>query len=230
MDNGYQLVLQRLREERERRYLTQRLLCYCVKMQQSHYSKTETGHRRFSYREMKGLCTSDVDILYTFTGKRAGSGREFPASSAPGPEEILCYLNTIYILADTAWSMHHDRASLDKIREHLEYIRYGTENAGTKDNAFYYTRVRCGYTQQEMADILGMDIKKLRALEKGKLLPDSEIVWKMYDRFRISPAFILKDPKGLWNELNYVLDLLEEDDRETVLRILEQEQKLIHCR
>ena len=38
MNHDYQLVLRRLREERERRNLTQRLLCYNMKMLQSHYS------------------------------------------------------------------------------------------------------------------------------------------------------------------------------------------------
>ena len=66
MDHDYQLVLRRLREERERRNLTQRLLCYNMKMLQSHYSRAESGNKRFSYNELKGLCTSDVDVLYVF--------------------------------------------------------------------------------------------------------------------------------------------------------------------
>ena len=57
------------------------------------------------------------------------------------------------------------------------------------------------------------------------------MVWKMYHLFEISPAYILEDDKGLWKELNYVLDLLENNEREMVIRILENEQELMrYCR
>lgn len=78
-----------------------------------------------------------------------------------------------------------------------------------------------------MADTLGVDIKKLRELEKGRQLPDSELIWKMYDLFRVSPAFVLKDAKGMLNELNYVLDLMEEEDRNIILEILKNEYMVI---
>lgn len=38
MNSDYKAVLQRLREERVKLNLTQRLLCYRMKMLQSHYS------------------------------------------------------------------------------------------------------------------------------------------------------------------------------------------------
>lgn len=223
MNNDYQDVLLRLREERERWNLTQCLLCYCMKIQQSHFSKAETGHRYFTYHELEGLCTSNVDVLYIFTGRKARSKREFPDPLVSDPKEAICCLSIVYILVSTAWFMHRDRASFEQIREQLEYIRY----ANAKTNVFLSTRNRYGYTQKKMADALGVDIKKLRELEKGRLLPDSGIIWKMYDQFQVSPAFILKDAKGLWNELNCILDLMEEDDRETILRILENEHKLM---
>ena len=227
MNSNYQYVLERLKEERERRELTQRLLCYFMHMQQSHYSQAETGHRRFSYHEIKGLCTSDVDVLYVFTGKRTKGGRELPESLASGTEELICHLSILYNLAGAAWFLNRSKTCFEKIREQLEYIQWGNGNAGEKGNIFLTVRNRCGYTQKKMADILGVDIKKLRELEKGRRLPDSEIIWKMYDLFQISPAFILKDPKGLWNELNYILDLPEENDREIILRILENGHKIM---
>ncbi len=227
MNNDYQHVLSRLKEERERWNLPQRLLCYCMKIQQSHFSKGETGHRYFSYHELEGLCTSDVDVLYVFTGNKAKNGRSFPGLSEFGTEEAICCLNIVYTLASAAWFMHRDKTAFEQIRQHLEYIQCGSGNTGTKNNVFFYVRNRCGYTQKKMADELGVDIKKLRELEKGRLLPDSGLIWKMHDRFHVSPAFILKDAKGLWNELNYVLDLLDDSDREIILRILENGHKLL---
>lgn len=226
MNNDYQHVLLRLREERERQNLTQRLLCYRMRIQQSHFSKAETGHRYFTYQELEGLCTSDVDVLYVFTGKRA-VGQKFPEPQSLDAKEAICCLNTVYTLTHTAWFMHRDNPSFELIQQNLRYIPCGNEKKGIKSNIFFYVRNCCGYTQQKMADILGVDIKKLRELEKGRLLPDSGLIWKMYDRFHVSPAFILKDARGLWNELNYVLDLMDAGDRTIILRILENEHKLL---
>jgi len=227
MAGNYQLVLQRLKEEREHAKLTQQRLCSYMQIRQSNFSKAETGHRRFAYPEVKGLCTSDVNIFYIFTGNKAKDSLEFPAPSKPGPEELICYLNTLYLQARTARILNRDKTSFEVIRNQLEYIQYGAGSIGTYNNVFYHTRNRRGYTQKKMADILGLDIKKLQGLEKGQKLPDSEIIWKMYDLFRVSPAFILNDPKGLWHELDYMLGLLDDGDREIMLRILENGHKLI---
>ena len=68
----------------------------------------------------------------------------------------------------------------------------------------------------------------MRELENGRILPDSEMIWKMYDLFKVSPAFILEDTKGLWRELNCALNLLEDDDRKAAVRILTDMHMLLH--
>ena len=227
MDNEYLNVLRRLREEREKLNLTQRLLCYRMKMLQSHYSRAESGNKRFSYYEIKGLCTSDVDVLYVFTGKKPKGEQELLDLQDCSLEELICYLNTVYILAKTVKKMGGKSAVYGIIQKQLEYIQYGNGGTGAKNNIFYCVRDRQDYTQQKMADMLGVDIKKLRELENGRILPDSEMIWKMYDLFQVSPAFILEDAGGLRKELNYVLDLLEEEDRKLVIRILTDERRVL---
>lgn len=227
MDSKYQNVLRRLKEEREKLNLTQRLLCYRMKMLQSHYSRAESGSKRFSFYEIKGLCTSDVDVLYVFTGKRAPEDEGLSELRGCGAEELVCYLNTLYVLAKAVGSQDEGNAAFEAVRKQLEYIQSGNGSAGDQNNIFYYVRIQRDYTQQKMADMLGIDIKKLRELENGRILPDSEMIWKMYDLFQVSPAFILEDAKGLWKELNYALDLLEEDDRKIMLQILTDMHRLL---
>lgn len=228
MDSKYQSVLRRLREERENLNLTQRLLCYRMKMLQSHYSRAETGSKRFSYYEIKGLCTSDVDVLYVFTGKKASDGEDLSGLQDCGTEELMCYLKLLYVLARTAKTMDKKKTAFEAICEQLEYIQCEGGNSGAKSNVFYCVRIRKELTQQRMADLLEVDIKKLRELENGRILPDSEMIWKMYDLFKVSPAFILEDTKGLWRELNCALNLLEDDDRKTAVRILTDMHMLLH--
>lgn len=227
MDSKYQNVLRRLKEEREKLNLTQRLLCYSMKMLQSHYSRAESGSKRFSYYEIKGLCTSDVDVLYVFTGKKSAGEEELSELQKCRPEELMCYLNTLYELAKTVKTVDAEKTSFEKVRKQLEYIQCGGGSSGARNNIFYNVRIQKDYTQQKMADMLGVDIKKLRELENGRILPDSEMIWKMYDLFQVSPAFILEDARGLWKELNCTLDLLEEEDREIVIQILMDMHRLL---
>lgn len=227
MDNKYQNVLYRLREEREKLNLTQRLLCYRMKMLQSHYSRAESGSKRFSFYEIKGLCTSDVDVLYVFTGKKAVDGEELTELQECSSEELMCYLKTLYAMAKAVKPSDERNAVFGTIRRQLEYVQCGDGSAGAKNNIFYSVRIQQDYTQQKMAELLGVDIKKLRELENGRILPDSEMIWKMYDLFQVSPAFILEDSRGLWRELNYCLDLLDGEDRETVVRILTDMHRLL---
>lgn len=230
MDSKYQNVLSRLKEEREKLNLTQRLLCYRMKMLQSHYSRAESGNKRFSYYEIKGLCTSDVDVLYVFTGKKAADEKELSELQECDAEELMCYLNILYALAKAVKPSDERENAFGAIRKQLEFIQCGNGSAGAKNNIFYRVRIQKDYTQQKMANLLGVDIKKLRELENGRILPDSEMIWKMYDLFRVSPAFILEDTRGLRKELNYSLDLLEEDDRKIAIRILMDMHRLLRRR
>lgn len=54
-----------------------------------------------------------------------------------------------------------------------------------------------------MANIIGIDVKKLRDLENGKKLPDSEIISKMYEAFKILPVVIIGTGK-LYVGYNFV--------------------------
>ena len=242
MSADYNIFLQRWKEERRRCGLTQQQLCRYADMKQSTFSKAEAGQRRFSYRELRGVCASDMDIYYIFTGNKAISIWESPGKV---PSEILCQLCIIHTHVNAAWALARSRTfsgalsegsikspakkSFQKVREQLEYLQYLPVPGGTGPdrNIFHCARSYYGYTQRKMADILGVDIKKLRELEKGKQLPDSEIIWRMYDNFRVSPALILRDAGGLWSELNYVLELLESGDRTVMLQILENGRKLM---
>ena len=55
MNESYQNVLERLKEERIRQNWSQEQICRQLRMSQSHYSKVELGKRRFTYYEVPYL-------------------------------------------------------------------------------------------------------------------------------------------------------------------------------
>ena len=68
--------------------------------------------------------------------------------------------------------------------------------------------------QKVMAEKLGLDIKKYSELEKDRSLPDSEIIWKLYDQFNITPTEELKEKNSIINEISSLLEAIEENGEE----------------
>ena len=77
-----------------------------------------------------------------------------------------------------------------------------------------------GWQQKKMAEKLGVDIKKLRDLENGRKLPDSELLSWLYERFHVSPAIVLENKKGLEIEIAVSLEKMSMEDEQQVFEIL----------
>ena len=180
------------------------------------------------------LCSS-INIFYVFTGKKADASWVSQKLALSTTEEILCHLYTVQTITNALQNINRSKSisgvsadsSYGRIREQLKYLHYFPGGSASSKNIFYNVRNYFGHTQKKMAAILGMNIKKLRDLEKGRRLPDSEVIWEMYACFHVSPAFILKDADALRDELDYVLGLLDRNDREIILQILETWTKLL---
>ena len=180
------------------------------------------------------LCSS-INIFYVFTGKKADASWVSQKLALSTTEEILCHLYTVQTITNALQNINRSKSisgvsadsSYGRIQEQLKYLHYFPGGSASSKNIFYNVRNYFGHTQKKMAAILGMNIKKLRDLEKGRRLPDSEVIWEMYACFHVSPAFILKDADALRDELDYVLGLLDRNDREIILQILETWTKLL---
>lgn len=218
MSAAYDDMLKRLAKERYRLALSQREMGRYMRMSQSNYSKVELGKRRLSYYELKYLCDSDIDMYYVFTGKRcSGKYREYFLGCSYS--ELLCILNIITSVAD-----------LRSIRDHADsgrFLSVWTELAWTTDrgqklnrNLFHHIRKLLGHSQKEMAEMLGMDVKKLRELENGRSQPDSELLCRVYELFHVPPAIVLQDKGGLVSEICCQLEVFGPDSGEELFRIL----------
>lgn len=208
MSATYEDVLKRLIEERHRLSWTQKEMSKCVRMEQSNYSKVELGLRRLSYYDLKYLCETDVDVHYVYTGQKS-SGQYASLFRECSYDELICYLRIIYSVSE--WKYKEDAPGKWKlVFEKLKYVPLIRDNQ-KHYNIFEEIRHSLNYQQQKMAGLLGVDVKKLRDLENGRRLPDSELLYRIYELFCVSPTAILKDRKGMANELGILLDLLDSD-------------------
>lgn len=207
MSATYNEVLKRLIEERKRLGLSQDEMARLVYITQSNYSKVEKGGHRLSYEELKYLSKSKVDIFYIFTGYRC-AGKYVEYFERYTYIELCCYLSIIYSVV----VLNDCRSSTEQWKDLVKRVKYVTLVLDCKraSNIFLDIRHMTGSRQKPMAEKLGVDIKKFRELEKDRCLPDSEIIWKLYNSYQVSPAVVLKDKNCLINEISSLLETLEE--------------------
>lgn len=214
-------ILWRLKEERIRQSLSQSEMARNIHITQSNYSKIELGTRRLSFEELKYLCQTEINVFYIYSGIR--SNNDYVAYFDKYKYfELIRYLNVIYI---TTSIMNYENPSWNDFLEKLRNILL-IGNRKKSNNIFRLIRFSMDWQQKKMAEKLGVDIKKYRDLEKGRSLPDSELLCRIYDQFSIPPSILLEDKKGLACEIAYILDMLGPDIGEKIIDIITQIDEL----
>lgn len=207
MSKSYENVLERLKEERLKKHWSQDEIGKVLHMNQSNYSKVELGKRRLTYYETQCLCESDVDSFYIFSGQHCERKYDdfFEQCSY---EELVCILDLIYIVIELLYITKVNREWI-YIYEEVKYAKSVITKEKNNENLFGKMRRILEYSQQKMAGLIGVDVKKFRQLENGKILPDSEIIWKMYDWFNIPPALIVKSKEDMKKTICYFLSKMD---------------------
>ncbi|MGN1315048.1 MAG: helix-turn-helix domain-containing protein [Lachnospiraceae bacterium] len=221
--NTYQCFVKRLREERIRLKLTQKQMADRMKMSENHYSKAEKERRRLSFFETKYLCETELDSFYIFTGRKiernqASFFAQYQYAELLNYYEMVCMLVVRPNSRQKALSMEDKRI--------IDYARYLVATENREKTVFKKYREYKGFSQFHMAEKLGVDLKKLRELERGKLLPDSELIWKMSSQLYIPFSLILKDKNGVISEICCLLELMKPDSRGLVMEIMQKLEKI----
>lgn len=225
MNESYQNVLQRLKEERKRKKWSQEQISRQLRMSQSHYSKVELGKRRFTYYEVQYLYGLDVDAHYIFTGQKSGTEQEGFFSNCDY-RELNFYMHILAYVAEYLYVVRR-LSNWETVYKELKYIGYITAPDRINDNSLFALRRAVECSQQKMAEKLGVDIKKIRSMENGESLPDSEILWNLYQFFRIPPAVFIKSERGMVCAIGCILSMLGEENREHAMTVVESFRSVI---
>ena len=225
MNESYQNVLQRLKEERKRKKWSQEQISRQLRMSQSHYSKVELGKRRFTYYEVQYLYGLDVDAHYIFTGQKSGTEQEVFFSNCDY-RELNFYMHILAYVAEYLYVVRR-LSNWETVYKELKYIGYITAPDRINDNSLFALRRAVECSQQKMAEKLGVDIKKIRSMENGESLPDSEILWNLYQFFRIPPAVFIKSERGMVCAIGCILSMLGEENREHAMTVVESFRSVI---
>ncbi len=215
---SYESALQRLRDERGRMSVTQEQMSRYIHISQSYYSKVERGERLLAYYELKSMCEHGMDVHFIFTGQRcSGMYKDFFCKLKYS--ELLGCLSILSAAVKYLY-VTQAGAQWEAMYRQVAYLGCVEEKQKVESNVFYGLRKQLDCSQKKMAGELGVDVKKLRALENSKTLPDSEIVYKLYDMYCIPPAAVLKDAEGLANVISCLLEMMKKEKGEFVFRFL----------
>lgn len=225
MNESYQNVLQRLKEERKRMKWSQEQISRQLRMSQSHYSKVELGKRRFTYYEVQYLYGLDVDAHYIFTGQKSGTEQEIYFSNCDY-RELDFYMHILAYVAEYLYGVRR-LSNWETVYKELKYIGYITAPDRINDNSLFALRRAIECSQKKMAEKLGVDIKKIRSMENGESLPDSEILWNLYQFFRIPPAVFIKSERGMVCAIGCILSMLKKENREHAMAVVESFRSVI---
>ncbi len=214
MEPRYEDFLYRIVEERERLMLKQEAVAVKLGLSQSRLSKNELGKNRFSFLNLQIMSHLKFDLYYAFTGNRLQL--KINDMSVLGQR---FFLENIFI----ALSEYDIYSFEPRVRQLLDYIKYVSYFSYTGDrNVYKILTLYDGMTQMELADLLGIAPKKLRQLQNHDVMPDSEIMFRTVSVFGITPMTLLEDENSALYQADYVINLLDEHMKGSVLELLQK--------
>lgn len=198
----YDLIVRRLEAYRKKCNILQNDMAEYLDITQSQYSKIELGKTKLSYEVLSKLYKRGCDIDMIITGE--------------GADIILPSLEKIYVESDTGrfiswlklceWAMEHwieEDGKEEQIGSKLLKIFV---SADTDMTPLEKLRKAYGVSQQQMADIVGVNIKKYRQLEKGNILLDAELMANIYEATKCKPSYFM-------NEDGFYLSVISDECR-----------------
>lgn len=114
------------------------------------------------------------------------------------------------------------------IYKKIENIQNALIPCKKSKSIFYKLRRALNYNQKKMADLLEVDVKKLRGMESGKIFPDSEIMWQLSEVFSLPYALLLRDKEGLICEISCLLEFVDESKRKDIIESIKSIHKTFH--
>jgi len=158
-------------------------------------------------------------VQYIFTGNKCGETFKscFTQCQYEQLVGIMNFISSINIVLGTEGAQEY----MNKVYISTEVLGGNDKSKTSAVNMFYLLRRLNSYRQLEMAERLGVDPKKLRDLENNRCLPDSELIWRMYRLFKLSPGIVLRDKACLINEICVKLERLKPEIQDKILELIE---------
>ena len=208
MSSAYDKVLQRLQAYRQTQKLNQDSMSQIMGVTQSHYSKMETGKIVITGEELKNFDSHGFDVDYLITGENS------VCTVLNGYLEQCREETKADFLQLLVWAVHQgarvsgtEKAAqpFDYAKE-IEFLRYKAFSTVSDKSIWYKVRKANDLTQNQMADVLDIGVKRYREIEKGRLSVNAELMTALYENLGYPPSMIFYEDVQNISRLNKMWD------------------------
>lgn len=194
---------------------------------QSHYSKLESGTKYISYSSLKKFEEAGGDVNYLITGVHYKTGIVEDCmercKTSDGKVEIM---KALFWLTRQGIILMHGENWRETNQRVQKYIRLAEEKE-QQTNIWKIIRKIEDLTQMKMAERLDINIKRYQRLERMEAEPDAVILNSLYTLFGYSPLIILHENLYYAEEINKCWSEFPDEVKEQLSAVLEEDLKLI---
>lgn len=191
MSDYYKDFLRRLIQYRLRFNLTQEAISEALGITQSQLSKQELGKTIVPYKILVSLMKMGWDVDYLLTGKESKCEPSELTEILKGTSDIYYKPMLEFITWLLAVEIEKSVSGMG-VEEKCELsILKGRISTNVNESIMYEIRKTVGVAQVAMAEKLGVNIKKYRALEKLQVYPDAELLLEIYLITGCKPSLFL---------------------------------------
>ena len=215
---SYGKVVERLGQYREELGVSQAEMGSYFDVTQPHYQKLEKGMKVISQKSLLAFEAAGFDVFWLLTGKKNDSGfLDSYVNKFDSARQQQKFLEALIWATEEGTRINGDEydGSL--------YKAYELMKVSELDERFIWKRIRRteDLTQIEMANLLEINIKRYRKIEKGEIAEDAAILASLYENLHYSPMLILNRKKYCLDELNRIWSKFDASLLQRLLRYME---------
>ena len=219
-------VVKRLKIYRSRLGLSQNEMGNILGVTQSHYYKLEKGLKILSKKSLLRFLAAGQDVFWLLTGKEANNKVFEKHVAEHQMERGLGRMLEIYLWATNEGVRILQIENEDSLYKALRMMKI----CNSYDRAIW-TKIREAenLTQVEMAEILDINIKRYRRIEKGENEEDGEIISSLYVNLGYSPMIILDRDRYCLDEMDIIWDKFNEPLKHKLFEYIDAGWEIVKC-
>ncbi len=227
MENNYLSIPGRLAAYRKLMNLSQTQMGEKFGVTQSHYSKMESGMKGVSFRALRSFEENGGDPFFLITGERREEGKlELyleRCDSDYGKEKIF----EILVWAAEA-GRERKETEMPILTERTDKCIRLMRDYSEEQTVWQNIRRAEDCSQEDMAKLFDINVKRYRSIEKEESMPDAEILQTLYEKMHYSPLVIMDREMYYMDELNRVWESMSPDWLREAEILVEQAFKVVH--
>ena len=222
MSDSYDKTLERILRYREEHKLSQREMGDLMGITQSHYSKLELRKKIISGKTLLKLDDKEWDIDYIITGEKSQQSELNQLLEECSEDKRAEFIKLIVWTVTQGQHNKKERSSKEEVQynREIEILQRQFKRQVEDKNSWVSIRKTDRLTQNQMADLLSINIKKYREIEKGNQIADAEILSRLYDKTGYPPSLVLSAEVTNLNVLNRIWLTFEEEKKQELLKFL----------